>query len=375
MRVLIIHPYMTFYGGAELVIVRLANYLKKRKIKNAVLTLDISPELKRELRGSEIILPKEPLRFSPRMPYTLTLLPAVLTLRKYLKKNVERFDVVNVHNFPAEFVAPSCHKKVIWMCNEPPKLHFAGSSPIEKILGKVITTLDKRVVRKHVNCVCVADEFNARRFEDIYGMKPVVIPYGVDYEFFSKGDESKASRKFGISEDDFVLLQVGVLTPFKNQLESLKSVKVLKDKIPEIKLVLAGHGENEYEKMLRRYVHECGLKKHVIFTGHLQRTEIRDLYAACDVALFPVKPQGGWLSPFEALCACKPIVVSTQMTASDLIKKNKIGEVTKDFEKVILKIYENGTKYQKIAKRGCLWTNRNLGWDKFCEKMVTCFRN
>lgn len=373
MRVLIVHPYMTLYGGAELVIVKLANYMTKKKIKNAMLTLDISPELRKELRGSEIILPEKPLKFSPRMPYVLTLLPTALALTKYLRRNLERFDVINVHNFPAELVASSCPKKVVWMCNEPPKLHFAAPSPVERVLGEVITALDKRVVRKHVNRVCVADEFNAARFEKIYGIKPVIIPYGVDYEFFSKGNGSKARKKFNLNKDDFVLLQVGMLTPFKNQLESVKVVKNLKSRIPEIKLILAGHGGNEYEKMLKSYVHKFELENHVIFTGHLSRAAIRDLYAACDVALFPVKPQGGWLSPFEALCAGKPIIVSTSMTAAKMIKKNKIGIVTDDLSRAVLDTCANSRKYRKISQRGKKWVKENLSWDRFCEKMVEVF--
>lgn len=373
MRVLIVHPYMTLYGGAELVIVKLANYLTRKKVKNALLTLDITPELKKELCGSEIILPEKPLRFSPRTPYVMKLLPTVSTLTKYLKKNIGRFDMVNVHNFPAELVASFCPKNVVWMCNEPPQLHFAGPSLTEKVLGRVITTLDKQVVKKHVCIVCVADEFNAERFRKIYGVKPVIIPYGVDYEFFSKGNANKAMRKFGLPKEDFVILQVGVLTPFKNQLESIKAVKALKGRITRTKLVLAGHGGDKYEDMLRKYVHKSGLEKHVIFTGHLPRKDIRDLYAACDVAVFPVKPQGGWLSPFEALCAGKPIVVSTQMTANDLIRKNKIGVVTENLERAILDIYKNRRKYQVTAERGKRWVKRNLTWDRFCEKMVACF--
>ncbi len=373
MRVLIVHPYMTLYGGAELVIVKLANYLTRKRIKNAVLTLDISSELRKELIRSEIILPEKPLMFSPRTPYAMTLLPIISTLTKYLRKNIDRFDVVNVHNFPAELVASSCHKRVVWMCNEPPKLHFAGPSSVERMLGDVVTTLDRQAVRKNVSLVCVADEFNADRFKKIYGMKPVIIPYGVDYEFFSKGNANKAKRKFGLSKEDFVVLQVGVLTPFKNQLESIKAVKALKGKIQRVKLVLAGHGGDKYEKMLRKYVRMSGLEKHVIFTGHLPRNDIRDLYAACDVALFPVKSQGGWLSPFEALCAGKPIVVSTQMTAGNLIRRNKIGAVTGAFARAVFDVHKDGAKYGIIAKRGKKWVKENLTWDKFCEKMVACF--
>jgi glycosyltransferase involved in cell wall biosynthesis len=120
-------------------------------------------------------------------------------------------------------------------------------------------------------------------------------------------------------------------------------------------------------------VQDLELERRVIFTGHLVRTLVRDLYAACDVCLFPVKPQGGWLSPFEALCAGKPVVVSTQMTAAELIRKNKIGTVTDDFTKVVLDIYNNPEKYRQMAMRGKRWVKENLSWNNFCRKMLEIF--
>lgn len=372
---LIVHPSMSLYGGAELVIVKLANYLTEKGIDNAILTLDMSPEIRKEIAGSDIIIPEKPLKFSPKVPYFMTLPLVVLTLIKHLRRNLENFDVINVHNFPVEFIAFSCRKKVVWMCNEPPQQYFTSPSPLVKLLNEAITVMDKVVVKKYINHVCVADEFNAKRFEGIYGIKPVIIPYGIDYEFFLIGNREKAMEMLDLCEDDFILLQVGMLTPLKNQLESIKVVNNLKGKIPEIKLILAGHGDNEYERTLRKYVREFGLEKNVIFTGHLPRTIVRDLYAACDIFLFPVKPQGGWLSPFEALCAGKPIVVSTLMTAADMIKGNKIGMVTDDFTKVVLDIYHNLKKYRKMARRGKIWVRENLSWDKFCERMVSIFRD
>jgi len=58
MKVLIVHPHMSLYGGAELVIVKLANYLTKNGIKNSILTLSMLDEIKKELKGTELIIPK-----------------------------------------------------------------------------------------------------------------------------------------------------------------------------------------------------------------------------------------------------------------------------------------------------------------------------
>ena len=373
LRVLVVHPLMTFYGGAELVVVKLANYMTEEGIENAVLTLNTSQEIRRELVGSELISPRKSLRLPPGVPHVRTLPPASLVLIKHVRKNFRRFDVINVHNFPAELTAFSCPKRVIWMCNEPPQLHFASTSPVERLHGGIVTVADRLVVRRWVDRVCVADRFNADRFERVYGIKPVIIPYGIDHEFFSRGDGGKAREMFSLGEGEFILLQVGALTHLKNQLESIEVVRSLRNRIPGVKLVLAGHGGNRYEQLLRRRVGELGLEKQVIFTGHLPRKIVRDLYAACDIALFPVKPQGGWLSPFEALCAGKPVVVSTRMTAAEMIKGNGIGTVTDDLPGAVMDIRTDPRKYRKMAERGSTWVKENLSWDRFCEKMVEQF--
>jgi glycosyltransferase involved in cell wall biosynthesis len=235
-----------------------------------------------------------------------------------------------------------------------------------------VLKFENLVVKKYVRKVCVADEFNARRFERIYGFKPEIINYGVDYEFFSKGNRKRALEEFGLF-DTFIILQVGMITPLKNQMESIKVVERLRDKIPNVKLVLAGWGKGNYMLMLKEYIRKKDLEQNVIFTGHLDRERLRNLYHACDVLLHPIKPQGGWLAPFEALCARKPIVVSTRMTASDIVSREKIGIVTNDFAGAIWDIYNNPDKYQEMTERGQRWVKENLSWDKFCKEMINLF--
>lgn len=115
------------------------------------------------------------------------------------------------------------------------------------------------------------------------------------------------------------------------------------------------------------------LKEYIIFKGHLNREDIRDFYYACDILMHPIKSQGGWLTPFEALCARKPIIVSSQMTASDIIKRENIGIVTNNYAEAVIDIYRNPTKYNEMANRGKEWVKQNLSWDIFSEKMLDLF--
>ncbi len=369
MRVLIVNPRIYVYGGAELLITKLANYMTRKGIENALLTTSILPEVEKDLDGTKIIV-----REKPKMPLDILSIGEIIALHKGIRDNLNNYDVINVHNYPAELSIFPYRKPVVWMCNEPVAylLYEFSSSLLSRLENRTRLTFDKLVIKRYVRNVVVADEFNAGRLEKIYGITPTIINYGIDHAFFSQGDGKRAKQRFNLY-DNFTVIQVGAITPFKNQLESIKAIGKLRDKIPDIKLLLVGLWEGEYIETLQRYVHTRSLEKYVIFTGHLSRDEVRDLYHACDIALFPIKSQGGWLSPFEALCANLPIIVSTSMTASNIIEKEGLGIVTDNFTDAVISIYGNPEKYRRMAKESSAWVDRNLTWDNFCQKMINTF--
>jgi glycosyltransferase involved in cell wall biosynthesis len=376
MKVLIVHPHMSLYGGAELVIVKFSNYLTKNGIDNAVLTLSMLDEIKKDLKGTKLIIPKEKKEDKKGILKFFDFVGDMIILQKNVHKYRKEYDIVNVHNFPAEYCVFPFVKKSVWMCNEPPmQLYLMKNlSAPTKILARVVEKFDKFLVKNFIKCSIVADEFNFERFKKIYGIEPEIINYGIDYDFFSNGKSNNVMKKFKL-KNNFVLIHVGTLTPLKNQIESIKIVEQLREKIPKIKLILAGWGDNDYKNMLEKYVIENKLENNVIFTGHISRELIRDLYKASNVALFPIKSQGGWLSPFEALCSGIPVVVSSFITSSDMIEKNKIGIVTDDFCQTIMKIYKNKKLYKKMGEHGKYWVENNLKWENFSEKMLDVFEN
>lgn len=374
MRVLIVHPHMSLYGGAELVIVELANYLTKKGIENSILTLSMLDEIKKDLKGTELIIPKGVKEEKKGIPKFTNFVGEMLLLRKYVHKYRKDYDVVNVHNFPAEYAVFPFVKNAVWMCNEPPmQLYLMENLSLPtKILAWITERFDKFLVKNYIKYSVVADEFNFKRFVKIYGIKPEIINYGIDYDFFSKGNAERAKKRFNLNRN-FTLIQVGTLTPLKNQMESIRVVEKLKEKIPNIKLILVGWGEENYEMVLKKYVQRNNLEKNVVFTGHLSRNVIRDLYKVCDVALFPIKSQGGWLSPFEVLCTGKPVIVSPFITSSAIIKRNGVGVVTNNFAKAVMDVYENKKKYLDMGEKGSKWVKENLRWDKFSQKMLEVF--
>lgn len=378
MNVLIVHPHMAFGGGAELVVANLANYLSRKGVDNTILTLS-EPLKSLEIHDrSNIVTPAR--KYTPKVRSesflnALGTLDEIFALRALVRKYADSFDLINAHNFPATWAVPR-GKPSVWMCNEPPDLwgNAEPSVPL-KMLRNIGAVIDKTIVDS-INKICVADEFNAARVLETYGRKTEIIPYGIDYEFFCNNDnENFVLEKFSLSADDLILLQVGWLSPAKNQLESVKAVKRLKETISDVKLILVGASVGSYEKTLKEYVVANGLKDHVVFLDFQAREIVRELHHIADIVIHPVNEQGGWLTPFEALCASTPIIVSKRMTAANIISKEEIGVVTDDLVGAIHKIYNRPKEYKKMALRGKQYVANNLSWDAFGKRMLSVFEN
>ena len=182
MRVLIVHPQMSYYGGAELLVANLSNILTRKGIYNEILTLSKSEEVEKQIKA-KIICPKNDLKIgSGGFESVKDLLKGILLLRKEVKKRLKDFDVINFHNFPATWSLFPSKKSCVWMLNEPPSLWSRPDAGfVLKFANLVRNFLDRFIVRNSVNLICVSDDFNKKRARKRYGMNARPINYGIDY--------------------------------------------------------------------------------------------------------------------------------------------------------------------------------------------------
>ncbi len=374
-RVLIVHTQMKFLGGAELLITELANWLTRKGIKNDILALSKSKEVENKLIDTEIIIPVHNIDLAPPgFKKIKDILKFIIIYQKKLRNIKKNYDVINFHNFPVTWTLWPKKKPCVWMLNEPPNLWSKPQANfILKLLNKFRNVLDKKIIKSSVDVICVADEFNKQRAKNRYDRNSKIVYYGVDYEFFSKGKAINAMKKFDLRKK-FVVLQSGMITENKNQLRTIEAISKIKNKIPDVLLVLAGKFTDEdYKKRINKYVKEHKLEKNILFAGNLERVDLRDLYKACNVGLFPIGKQGGWLAPFELLCSENPIIVSEDLGAASIIKQHNLGIVTQNYEEALIKIYEKRKMYKKQAKNSSLYVKNNLGWYIFTDKMINAF--
>jgi dTDP-glucose pyrophosphorylase len=375
-RILIIHPQMNFYGGAELLIVELANWLTKKGIKNDILTLSKSAEVEKSLIGTKLIIPKNNIEInSTGFRNAGDIINAIKILRKKFKEIKDDYDVINFHNFPATWTIYPRKKPCVWMLNEPPNLWSRPDASFYiRTLNKIRNYIDKKIIRGSVDIICVADEFNKERCKKRYGISPRIVYYGVNHDFFSEGNKTKAIEKFGM-KGKFVIVQSGIISENKNQIESVKTIEKIKNEIPNVLLVLAGGFDEDYKRKIEEYIKNKKLEKYVLFTGNLKREDLKDLYKASNIGLFPVGKQGGWLAPFELLCSENPIIVSEELGAASVIKKYNLGIVTNEYARAVLNIYKNNKTAVDNSRKASIFIKKNLGWDVFCDKMINAYKD
>ena len=264
-----------------------------------------------------------PFSRSPKSPDNLK---AYKQLKKLLSE--EHYDVILCNTPMGGIVTRLAAKKtrkqgtkVIYMAHG---FHFyKGSSrkawlvfyPIEKYMAKkcdLLITINKE------DYALAKEKFSKRtKVAHIHGV-------GVDEKRYHPAtpEEQLAMRRAeGLSPEDFVILCTGELNENKNQKTLISAAAQLKDKIPNLKVLLAGNGPKEQE--LRAQIQAEGLEGIVKLLGY--RTDLEKVVPAVDLVVSCSKREGMPLNIIEAMLCKKPVVTSHNRGHDELVEEEKTG--------------------------------------------------
>ncbi len=136
---------------------------------------------------------------------------------------------------------------------------------------------------------------------------------GVDPQKYSMNQVSakkigELRRRYGIKDDDLMILFVGRLVWIKGVDKLILAMPQVLKKIPNAKLVVVGLGDMQHA--LQKLVQDLNLQDKVKFCFEFIPEEDRIAhYAACDVAVFPSRYEPFGIVALEAMSMEKPVVV------------------------------------------------------------------
>lgn len=240
-----------------------------------------------------------------------------------------KFDIIHTH-MPTPWTSDCSiilsklmgKKSVITIHNDMDKPDFIG-----KLITKIYLNSFFKISLYLVDRIIIVNPLWRKSFKstrnilDNYKNKIVVIPNGVDTTLFRPLPNIKKERNS--------LLFVSILDKhhkFKGLDYLLTAVKIVKKKIPDIKLRVIGEGElKQYYIDIAR---DLGIEKNVDFLGKKKQEELPYYYNKASVFILPsTDTEGFGISLLEAI-ACGIPVISTEMAGiTDIIHKNNIGYI------------------------------------------------
>ncbi len=157
--------------------------------------------------------------------------------------------------------------------------------------------------------------------------KPTALIWSIpDTERFSAphpGARERIRTELSAPLEAPVVLCAGRLRPEKGQDVLLRAVPLLLERVPEVRVWLAGEGSHrgDYEKLAR----DLGVEDTVSFLGF--RSDVPDLLAAADGVAVPSRSEGLGTAALEALAAGRPVVASDVGGLPDSVVPDQTGEL------------------------------------------------
>ena len=276
MKIAILVPNFAEYSGDARVAELQAEELIKEGNDVAIFALaaDIKP------KNAKLFVMGMPKSLFWQRVYRLVFPLDLIKTFRWLPK-LKDFDLVISHLYPMNWLAFLAKKfyKVeytYWYHGIPePELY---PNLYERIYLKIFIFLTKITVQNVDRAVSVS---NAARieFKKYTGVDSEVIYNRPNLERFHEGIDGSEIRKRHNLGSDPVILNVGRVCPQKGAHLLIEAFNLVKQKIPNAKLVIVGkHTYDYYSKELKE---KCDSS--VIFAGYVPDEELPQYYAMCDI--------------------------------------------------------------------------------------------
>lgn len=264
-------------------------------------------------------------------------------------------------------------KKTIVTCHDIiPIAYYNTRNPIWKLNAKGLRKAER---------IITVSEFSK---EDIskyikYPEEKIeVIPPAVDHNLYYQNRNKAVLKKYGIKEEEKVILYVGAEEPRKNVHFLISSFSKLKNKIPYVKLLKVGlPNDVGVRGKLLKHIEALSLQKDVIFTGYVSESELAEIYNAVDLFVFPSLYEGFGMPPLEAMTCGTPVITSNTSSLPEVVGDAAITVDPYDVDKFTGEMFEaltNEGLRDQMIKKG-FQRSKIFKWEVSAKKTLKVYKD
>lgn len=276
------------------------------------------------------------------------------SLRDLTKQNYDYIYLIKPYDIPIALLASARSKALI----------IFGSSGTEFFPGY-------RQAVKKVDYFFTCSEFNASQIEGYCGIRPVVVPNGVDTELFkplSPDEEMKGTLE--LTDRDIVVMTVSRLVGLKGIAYAIRAVDKVLKKGYQVKFFIIGEGEERGN--LEELVETMQLEKHIFLLGNIPNSALPRYYSLAKMAVFSsIAEEAFGISIAEAMASGVPSVSTAVGAVPEVVGDAGLLVSPRDdnaLADAIERIISNDTLRKQFSVSGRKRIEENFSWNTIVDK-------
>jgi glycosyltransferase involved in cell wall biosynthesis len=234
-----------------------------------------------------------------------------LPLRRWLRREIHRFDIVHVHalfSFASIMAARAARRaRVPYIIRPLGVLNRYGMTQHRAFLKRLSLTMIEKTLLEDAAAVHFTSEEEQAEAETLgIPMQGIVIPLGI--EFSELASPAEFLQCYPSLQSKQRLLFLSRIDPKKNLESLLRAVSLLRSEFPDLMLIVCGDGPNEYVSILQRLANELDISERTIWAGRVDGTRKTSALALADLFVLPSFSENFGIAVVEALAAGIPVV-------------------------------------------------------------------
>lgn len=205
----------------------------------------------------------------------------------------------------------------------------------------------------------------------------LTIHNGVDTDQFIENStlRTQARLEFGFRETDVVCGISARLSPAKGHIYLLQALSLLKERCPELKILILGRGALEFE--LKTQAKSLGIEDRVTFAGY--RSDIAYCTQAFDIAVLPsIDCDTSSFSLKEAMAEGKPVIASDYGGLPEIVNDGVEGKIVpagnaEMLAKAIEELAKNPQLRKEMGERARQRVLKEFSIDHFVSKTIEAY--
>ena len=338
--------------------------------------------------------------FSNKLEYKLSALAYTIPFYSFLMGNkvskfIEKTNIesIHIHDIRIAEAVFRANKKL----KLPVVLDLHDNMPevmklyphLQKFPGKYIISPKKwkkkeeEFINKANKVIAVSPEFLKNIEERIPSSKEklVLVPNTIRESFYKDYNiDQSIIRRY---KDKFVVLYLGDTHLRRGLQTAIDAVTSLKEKIPNIKLVIVG--KNTTDVVLKQQVVDLKLESFVDFEGWKNVSLFQSYIISSTICISPLhrnlQHDVAYANKiFQYMSLARPLLVSDAIAQRKLVEKNNTGLVHKDrdvadFSEKILTLYKSEALRNELGQNGKLFIQKKFSWEQTSKELLYLYNN